>query len=31
VLNAKYHEREAHIVALAGQTHPNAARHRQDG
>ena len=24
VLNAKYHEREAHIVALAGQTHPNA-------
>ena len=24
VLNAKYHEREAHIVALAGQTHKNA-------
>jgi len=24
VLNAKYHEREAHIVALAGQTHSNA-------
>ena len=23
VLNAKYHEREAHIVALAGQTHKN--------
>jgi len=24
VLNAKYHEREAHIVALAGQTHKNS-------
>jgi len=24
VLNAKYHEREAHIVALAGQQHTNA-------
>jgi preprotein translocase subunit SecA len=23
VLNAKYHEREAHIIALAGQTHKN--------
>ena len=24
MLNAKQHEREAHIVALAGQTHKNA-------